>query len=73
MLKVKKWEEADHWVEIDLGLCTGIGACRAVCPVGVYRVVDGKVTAENIGECIKCGACQDVCPNHAILHHWAYP
>jgi len=69
---VRKWEEEDHWVEIDLDLCTGIGACNEVCPVGVYEVVNGKVTAENIGECIQCGACQGVCPHNAILHHWAY-
>ena len=72
MSNVKKWEDADHWVEIDLDLCMGVGACSAICPVEVYEVVDGKVTAENIGECIQCGACQGVCPHNAILHHWAY-
>jgi len=72
MSKVKKWEEADHWVEIDLDLCTGIGNCSDVCPVGVYEVIDKKVKADNIDECIRCGACQGICPNNAILHHWAY-
>ena len=72
MVNVKKWEVGNHLVEIDLDLCTGIGACNGVCPVGVYEVVDDKVTAENIGECIQCGACQGVCPRKAILRHWPY-
>ncbi len=72
MSDVKRWEEADQWVEIDLGLCTGAGQCADVCPADVYQVVDGKVKADNIGECVECGACQDECPNNAILRHWAW-
>ena len=72
MSNVKIWEEAGHWVEIDLDLCFGVGAYSAICPVGVYEVVDDKVTVENISECIQCGACQGVCPHNAILHHWVY-
>ena len=72
MIDVKRWEAEDHWVEIDLERCTGIGACRDVCPVGVYDVVNGKVAAEKIEQCIQCGACQGVCPHNAILRHWAY-
>ena len=72
MVNVKRWVEKTHWVEIDLDLCKGVGTCSTVCPVEVYEVIDGKVTAENIGECIQCGACQGVCPHNAILHHWVY-
>jgi NAD-dependent dihydropyrimidine dehydrogenase PreA subunit len=72
MSNIKKWEELDHWVEIDLDLCTGISDCASICPVEVYSVVDGKVQANNISECIACGACQNVCPNNAILRHWAW-
>lgn len=69
---VKKWEIAEHWVEIDLDLCIGAGECVKVCPVQVYELIDGKVTAENIGECIDCMACQDICPTEAILTHSAW-
>ena len=72
MSDIKRWEEADHWVEVDSALCRGISRCIDVCPMGVYSLVDKKVVAENIGECIACGACRDVCPNGAIVSHWAY-
>ncbi|UCH37416.1 MAG: 4Fe-4S binding protein [Candidatus Bathyarchaeota archaeon] len=72
MSNVQKWEASEQWVTVNLDLCTGIGACQSVCPVEVYQVSNGKVSANNIGECIACGACQDVCPHHAIIGHWAY-
>jgi NAD-dependent dihydropyrimidine dehydrogenase PreA subunit len=72
MSNVKKWEETDHWVEIDLDLCNGMGECVNICPMSVYEIIEGKVKANNIGECIECGACQDVCPSKAILRHWAW-
>ena len=72
MSNVKRWEEADQWVEIDLSLCNGAGNCADVCPESVYQVVDGKVKSDSIGECVECGACQDECPNNAILRHWAW-
>ncbi len=72
MPDAKRWEKADQWVEIDLDLCNGAGACVDVCPVDVYQVVDGKVKADTIGECVECGACQGECPNNAILRHWAW-
>jgi len=72
MSNVKKWEETDHWVEIDLDLCKGTGKCVNICPMGVYEIIDGVISATNIAECIECGACQDVCPSKAILRHWAY-
>lgn len=72
MANIRKWEDIDQWVEIDLDLCVGAAECVEVCPADVYEVIDGKVSAENIGECIECGACEDVCPNNAILFHWAW-
>ena len=72
MSNIKKWEESDNSVEIDLDLCTASGECTNVCPAEVYEIIDGKVKAENIGECIGCGACKDACPNNAILNHGAW-
>lgn len=71
MVNVKRWEEEDHWVEIDLDLCSGISECVNVCPVNVYELVDGKVKAD-IKRCIECGACEGICPKNAILRHWAW-
>jgi NAD-dependent dihydropyrimidine dehydrogenase PreA subunit len=72
MVDIKKWEENDHWVEVDLDLCVGAAECVNVCPVEVYDLIDGKVIAESIGECTDCMACQDVCPTNAILRHSAW-
>lgn len=72
MTNMKRWEEDDNWVEIDLDLCKVSGECVNVCPAEVYDIIDGKVNAENIIECIECGACQDTCPYFAILNHFAW-
>jgi len=72
MTDIKKYEDNDHWVEINLDLCIGVGECVKACPVDVYGLVDGKVIADNIGACTDCGACQGVCPTSAILHHSAW-
>jgi len=69
---MKRWEENEHWVEINLDLCKASGECVAICPVEVYEIIDGKVNAENIIDCIECGACQDTCPYGAIVKHWAW-
>ena len=71
MVNVKRWEVEDHWVEIDLDLCSGIRECVNACPVSVYELVDGKVKAD-IKMCIECGACEGICPKKAILSHWAW-
>jgi len=49
-----RFEDGDLWVDIDLDLCTGAGECVDVCPEDVYEIVDGKVTASNIGDCSEC-------------------
>jgi NAD-dependent dihydropyrimidine dehydrogenase PreA subunit len=72
MPNIKKWEETDHWVEIDLDLFIGAGECVNICPMSVYEIINGKLVANNIIECIECGACRDACPNKAILRHWAW-
>ena len=40
---MKRWEENEHWVEIDLDLCKASGECVNVCPVEVYEIINGKV------------------------------
>ena len=72
MTNVKRLEEANHWVEIDMDRCMGLGDCARKCPAGVYKVINGKVNAEKIGECIECGTCQRACPFKAIINHWAW-
>ena len=72
MAEVKRHEDGDNWVEIDLDLCVAAGECVNVCSSDVYEIIDGKVNPDKIGECIECGACEDVCPNNAILKHWAW-
>ena len=72
MTNIKKWEDNQNWVEIDLDLCLGAAECVNTCPSEVYSLRDGKVTAENIGECVQCMACQDSCPNNALLNHSAW-
>ena len=42
MVDIKKWEENDHWVEVDLDLCVGAAECVNVCPVEVYDLIDGR-------------------------------
>ena len=49
MTNVKKWEDNQNWVEIDLDLCVGAAECVNICPAGVYSLSDGKVAAEDIG------------------------
>lgn len=58
--------EAAVWAT---GLCSGCGACVAVCPADALRFAPGDTTAPvNIGYCkaendgVPCGACYAACP-----------
>lgn len=70
MANTKRWESKELGVviEVDYDKCSGIGQCVAVCPSGVYELVQGKTTAPNIDGCIQCCACQEACPVVAIKH-----
>jgi NAD-dependent dihydropyrimidine dehydrogenase PreA subunit len=72
MTNLKRWEDANQWIEVDMDLCTGAGDCANACPSDAYQISDGKLETVYIGDCSECGACQDECPHNAILSHWAW-
>jgi len=50
----------------DPALCTGCGMCTAVCPHGVFVLVDHAAAVIRPEACMECGACQRNCPSAAI-------
>jgi NAD-dependent dihydropyrimidine dehydrogenase PreA subunit len=51
---------------IDKEKCIGCGACKNICPQGVFELKDNKSEAIQEEECIGCMACQHSCPVNAI-------
>ena len=45
-------------------LCTGCGACQAVCPSGVQAITRNGLIMDR-EQCTNCGICMNICPNHA--------
>ena len=65
-MKTYKGLDAEVWAT---GLCSGCGACVAVCPADALRFAPGNTDAPvNIGYCkaendsVPCGACYAACP-----------
>ncbi len=56
---------ADKAIIIDPELCTGCGACLAVCPLGTLTLAEGKARATG-PRTLLCGHCQAACPTGAI-------
>ncbi len=55
-------------ITLDREKCIGCGACRDICPVGVYGELDGekKTTFADRDACFSCGACVKQCPSGAL-------
>ncbi len=61
------WEQLKQET-IDVGLCTGCGACVAVCPGKQIHLKLGCVDPELVGKCRveSCNLCSEVCPGAFI-------
>ncbi len=61
------WEQLKQET-IDAGLCSGCGACVAVCPGKQIQLKLGSVDPELVGQCKKesCQLCSEVCPGAFI-------
>jgi len=46
--------------------CTGCGRCTEVCPLDVFRMVDGSPQVLYGDECWHCGCCAMECTTGAI-------
>ena len=51
-------------ITLDLDKCVGCGNCTTVCPLGLVRIVRGKVHIDE--GCDLCGLCQPACGYYAI-------
>ena len=55
-------------ISLDKDICIGCGMCFNMCPIGIYRLEEGKaeVVAENLKECFQDLSCVRSCPVNAI-------
>ncbi len=53
-------------LKLDEEKCTGCGLCVAVCPHGVFTIVDRKAHIIDLDACMECGACSKNCPVSAL-------
>ena len=52
---------------IDEQKCTVCGECVTICPVEIYKLVDGRIVVGNSDECSNCQSCISVCEPQAIM------
>jgi len=53
-------------VTVDPKKCVGDEACLEACPVGVFKIHDGKAVPVHVEECMGCESCIVACENDAI-------
>ena len=51
-------------ITLDLEKCVGCGNCTTACPLGLVRIVRGKIHIDE--GCNLCGLCQPACGYYAI-------
>lgn len=56
---------SNFYVEIDLDLCSGNGACVGQCPTDAITL-EAELASLDLGRCIGCGLCVPPCPEDAI-------
>ena len=54
-------------IVIDEQKCTVCGECVTICPVEIYKLVDGRIVVGSSDECSNCQSCISVCEPHAIV------
>lgn len=55
-----------HEVMFKSANCANCGACVAVCPVGVHKMVDGSHVVDRGVQCIGCRQCERACMYSAL-------
>jgi NAD-dependent dihydropyrimidine dehydrogenase PreA subunit len=53
-------------LKLDTDACVGCGMCALVCPHGVFRLEDSKISIRDHDGCMECGACALNCPTAAL-------
>ncbi len=51
---------------LDSVACINCGLCELVCPVDLFRTVDGTMTIVYQADCCDCMQCRSVCPVDAL-------
>ncbi|MGA3060507.1 MAG: 4Fe-4S dicluster domain-containing protein [Candidatus Bathyarchaeia archaeon] len=46
--------------------CSGCEICVNTCPVGVYKMENGKSSPVEVDNCLICRGCEAQCPTESI-------